>query len=100
MVLTIVLLVVSTLALPVEIGTSSPTCRIAGRLSTTTTDGFDRTLTLVTACKASRMTRGCASGPMRRLNPGKVRARNGAMTPAGLAAGACGELVFKAEPLS
>src|SRR5215470_7402795 len=82
MVLTMVLLVVSTLALPVEIGTSSPTCSVAAWLSMTTIDGFDRTLTLVTACSASRMTFGCFSGPIRKLKPGKARLRKAPATPA------------------
>jgi hypothetical protein len=47
-VFTTVLLVVSTVALPVETGTLSPTWSVATSLLTTTSDGLDKTLTLVT----------------------------------------------------
>ena len=73
MVFTTVLLVVSTVALPVETGTTSPTCSVATWLLMTTSDGFDSTLTLVTACSASRMKLGCVSEPIRKLKPGKAR---------------------------
>src|SRR5216683_7036848 len=79
MVLTMVLLVavaeLSTLAEPVEIGTSLPTIRVATWLSMTTTEGFDSTLRVVTACKASRITFGAFSEPTRKLNPGNARLR-------------------------
>src|SRR3982751_3239415 len=73
MVLTTVLLDESTVALPVETGTTSPTCRVAVWLLITTNDGLDNTLTLVTVCRASRMTFGDASDPTRKLNPGRTR---------------------------
>src|SRR5579864_2133883 len=73
MVLTTVLLVVSTVALPVDTGTTSPTCSVATWLLTTTIDGFDSTLTLVTVWSVSRIALGCASDPIRKLNPGKAR---------------------------
>src|ERR1700721_3718255 len=73
MVLTTVLLVVSTVALPVDTGTASPTCSVAVWLSITTSDGLDSTLTLVTVCSASRMKLGCVSEPTRKLNPGNAR---------------------------
>src|SRR3954451_18385666 len=73
MVLTTVLLVVSTVALPVETGTTSPTCRVADWLLITTSDGLESTFTLVTACSASRTAAGCASDPTRKLKPGKAR---------------------------
>src|ERR1700742_2061690 len=76
MVLTMVLLVVSTLALPVDTGTTSPTCSIAFWLLMTTRDGFDSTLTVVTVCNASRIRLGCVSEPARKLNPGKARLMN------------------------
>src|ERR1700754_641949 len=82
MVLTTVLLEVSTVALPVEIGSSSPTCSVATWLSITTTDGFDRTLMSVTAWSASRIILGDASGPMRKLKPGNARLMNALATPA------------------
>src|SRR6478609_61501 len=75
MVLTTVLLAVSTVAVPVENGTWSPTCRVADWLSSTTSDGFDSTLTLVTPCSASRTTRGEFSAPIRKLKPGSTRPR-------------------------
>src|ERR1700760_4537508 len=73
MVLTTVLLVVSTVALPVETGTTSPTCKVATWLLTTTSDGLDNTFTLVTAWSASRTKLGCVSDPIRKLKPGKAR---------------------------
>src|SRR5215470_6638613 len=73
MVLTTVLLVVSTVALPVDTGTTSPTWSVATWLLMTTSDGLDNTLTLVTACSASRMKLGCVSEPIRKLKPGKAR---------------------------
>src|ERR1700681_150098 len=82
MVLTIVLLVVSTFAVPVEIGTSLPTIRVATWLSMTTTEGFDSTLRVVTACKASRITFGWVSGPIRKLKPGNARLRAEPTRPA------------------
>src|SRR6266481_4098657 len=60
---------------PVVIGTSLPTIRVATSLSTTTTDGFDSTLVVVTACKASRITFGAVSEPSRKLKPGNARLR-------------------------
>src|SRR5712671_3353175 len=65
----------SRVAEPVEIGTSLPTIRVATSLSTTTTDGFDSTLVVVTACKASRTTFGVLSEPISKLNPGNARLR-------------------------
>src|SRR5215831_17135971 len=73
MVLTTVLLVVSTVALPVDTGTTSPTCSVATWLLITTSDGLDSTFTLVTVCRASRMADGLASDPIRKLKPGKAR---------------------------
>src|ERR1700752_316717 len=73
MVLTTVLLVVSTVALPVDTGTTSPTCSVATWLLMTTSDGFDSTFTDVTVCSASRMACGLASDPSRKLKPGKAR---------------------------
>src|SRR5262249_36005417 len=73
--LTMELLPVSRVAEPVEIGTSLPTISVATWLSTTTTDGFDSTLVVVTACKASRTTFGVVSEPIRKLKPGKARLR-------------------------
>src|ERR1700761_3554501 len=70
MVLTRVLLVAITVALPVEIGTESPTCSVATWLLTTTRDGLDKTLRLVTACSASRITLGWVADPTRKLKPG------------------------------
>src|ERR1700733_8185694 len=85
MVLTIVLLVevaeLSTFAEPVEIGTSLPTIRVATWLSMTTTDGFDNTLRLVTACRASRTTFGLLSPPTRKLKPGHARLSAAATRP-------------------
>src|SRR5215471_12650191 len=75
MVLTIVLLAVSTFAEPVEIGTSLPTIKVATWLSITTSEGFDSTLVVVTACRASRTTFGVDSEPIRKLNPGNARLR-------------------------
>ena len=60
-------------AVRVVTGISSPTCSIAGWLSTTTSDGEDSTLTFVKLESASRTTRGCASWPSRRLKPGSTR---------------------------
>src|SRR5262245_46160372 len=76
MVLTTVLLVVSTVALPVDTGTTSPTCSVATWLLITTSDGLDSTLTLVTACRASRLKLGWGSDPIRKLKPGKARLMN------------------------
>src|SRR6201996_9775717 len=73
MVLTTVLLLDRTVALPVDTGTASPTCSVADWLSTTTSDGLDSTLTLVTVCKASRMKFGFASDPIRKLKLGNAR---------------------------
>src|ERR1700733_9909154 len=73
MVLTTVLLLDSTVALPVDTGTASPTCKVADWLSTTTSDGLDSTLTLVTVCNASRIRLGWVSEPIRKLKPGKAR---------------------------
>src|SRR5262249_33363699 len=73
--LTMELLPVSRVAEPVEIGTSLPTIRVATSLSTTTTDGFDSTLVVVTACKASRTTFGVLSEPIIKLKPGNARLR-------------------------
>src|SRR3954449_11328057 len=73
MVLTTVLLAVSTVAVPVENGTWSPTCKVADWLSSTTSDGLDSTLTLVMPCSASRTTRGEFSDPIRKLKPGSTR---------------------------
>src|ERR1700719_3191640 len=75
MVLTTALLAESTVAEPVEIGTSLPTIRVATWLSITTSEGFDSTLVLVTACKASRTTFGVDSEPSRKLKPGNARLR-------------------------
>src|ERR1700710_1593970 len=96
MVLTTVLFAVSTVAVPVENGTWSPTCRVAAWLSSTTSDGFDSTLTLVTPCSASRMTRGEFSDPIRKLKPGSTRPNTApAATPTAVAGrvtpGALGE---------
>src|SRR5215831_16527500 len=77
-----VLLVVSTFAVPVEIGTSLPTIRVATWLSMTTSDGFDSTLVLVTACRASSTTFGVDSEPIRKLNPGNARLRAAPTSPA------------------
>src|ERR1700733_9616110 len=76
MVFTMLLLVVSTLALPVDTGTTSPTCSVAFWLLMTTSDGLDSTLTVVTVCNASRIKLGCVSEPTRKLNPGKARLMN------------------------
>src|SRR6266436_8525819 len=81
--LTIALFADSTVAEPVWIGTSLPTIRVATWLSTTTIDGFDSTLVVVTACKASRTRFGAASLPIRKLKPGNARPR---AAPARLAA--------------
>src|SRR3954464_4860380 len=103
MVFTTVLLVVRTVALPVEIGTWSPTCNVAVWLSMTTSDGLDRTLTSVTVCSASRIKLGWDSDPIRKLNPGNARLRNALVTlPAAeaMVAGADVEVVLRAEPWS
>ena len=71
MVLTTVLLAVSTVAVPVENGTWSPTCKVAAWLSSTTSDGLDSTLTSVTLCSASRMTRGEFSASDQEIEAGK-----------------------------
>src|SRR5215468_9708905 len=73
MVFTTVLLVVRTVALPVDTGTTSPTCSVATWLLITTRDGFDSTFTEVTSCRASRMACGLPSDPIRKLKPGKTR---------------------------
>src|SRR5882757_5526912 len=109
MVLTTVLLVVSTVALPVDTGTTSPTCRVATWLLMTTNDGLDSTLTLVTACSASRMRLGWVSDPIRKLNPGNARLMKALVTdPATDAtpvtgsmavAGAVVAWVFRIEPV-
>src|SRR3954469_19944616 len=80
MVFTTVLLVVSTVALPVETGTWSPTCKVATWLSMTTSEGLDRTLTSVTVCSASRIKLGWDSEPIRKLKPGKARLRKALVT--------------------
>src|SRR6266853_1644700 len=90
MVLTIVLLVVSTFAVPVEIGTSLPTIRVATWLSMTTREGLDSTLVVVTACKASRITFGEDSEPTRKLKPGNARLRAAPTRPAAFTDGAPG----------
>src|ERR1700686_1639191 len=115
MVFTTVLLVVSTVALPVDTGTTSPTWSDAVWLLITTNDGFDNTLTLVTVCKASRMALGCASDPIRKLKPGKARLMNALVTPpaaaaapvavpvvaaGGVTVGAAVDCVLRIEPLS
>src|SRR6516225_7276436 len=43
-----------------------------------TTEGAERTLTVVKLESALRMTLGCAWGPSNRLNPGRICCRNGA----------------------
>src|SRR3954452_19357544 len=103
MVLTTVLLVVSTVALPVETGTWSPTCNVAAWLSITTSEGLDNTLTSVTVCNALRIALGCDSDPIRKLNPGKARFRKALVTvPAAeaIVAGADVEVVLSIEPWS
>src|SRR5690349_2628691 len=109
MVLTTVLLVVSTVALPVETGTTSPTCRVATWLLMTTSDGLDSTFTLVTVCKASRMADGLASEPTRKLKPGSARLINALVTVVAtfvavlvvvVVVGACVAWVLATEPLS
>src|SRR5580692_11380824 len=75
MVLTTVLLAVSTVAVPVEIGTWSPTCNVAAWLSRTTREGFDNTFTFVTLCRASSTTFGIDAGPRTRLKPGRTLLR-------------------------
>src|SRR5580692_4221463 len=75
MVLTTVLFAVSTVADPVEIGTWSPTCNVATWLSSTTSEGFDNTLTSVTLCSASSTTFGIDAGPSTKLRPGNTPAR-------------------------
>src|SRR5580704_15136586 len=76
MVLTMVFCVVSTLAVPVEIGTSSPTISVATWLSVTTREGLDSTFTSVTECSALRTTLGLDCEPTRKLNPGRVWPRS------------------------
>src|SRR5215467_15579617 len=78
------LLPVSRVAEPVVIGTSLPTNRVATSLSTTTTDGFDSTLVVVTACKASSTTFGRFSLPIKKLKPGNARLRAAPATSAPL----------------
>src|ERR1700760_1543970 len=108
MVLTTVLLLDSTVALPVDTGTESPTCSVADWLSTTTSDGLDRTLTVVTVCKASRIRLGWVSEPIRKLKPGKARLMKALVTePATVVApvevvvvnGAVVAWVLKIEPV-
>ena len=82
MVLTIVFCVVSTFAVPVEIGTSSPTISVATWLSVTTSDGLDSTFTSVTEWSASMTTFGLDCEPTRKLNPGKVWPRSAPTAPA------------------
>src|ERR1700732_428775 len=81
MVLTTAWLAESTVAEPVEIGTSLPTIRVATWLSITTSEGFDSTLVVVTACNASRTTFGVDSEPSRKLKPGNARARPAPIRP-------------------
>src|SRR5262252_10651191 len=57
-------------AVPVLIGTSSPTCKSAGWLSIATIDGEERTLTSVTLDSALRITFGDAFEPSSKLKPG------------------------------
>src|SRR5580692_667673 len=76
MVLTTVLLAVSTFAVPVVIGTWSPTCNVAVWLSSTTSEGFDRTFTSVTLCSALRIRFGMFAGPSTRLRPGATALRS------------------------
>ena len=67
----------------------------------TTSDGFDKTLTLVTVCSASRIAFGCASEPIRKLKPGRARLMNAfATAPAALAALVPVDWVLRAEPWS
>src|ERR1700730_3892444 len=109
MVLTTVLLVVSTVALPVETGTTSPTCKVATWLLITTSDGLDRTFTLVTVCSASRIAVGLASEPSRKLKPGKARLMRALVTVEAtpvaasvvvVVVGGWVDCVLRAEPLS
>src|SRR5258707_15039345 len=109
MVFTTVLLVVRTVALPVDTGTTSPTCSVATWLLMTTSDGLDSTFTVVTECSASRMRLGCVSDPIRKLKPGKARlmkaletepateARPGVGSTVG--AGAVGARVLRRDPV-
>src|ERR1700760_3764254 len=109
MVLTTVLLLDSTVALPVDTGTESPTCSVADWLSTTTNDGLDRTLTVVTVCSASRIRLGWVSEPIRKLKPGKARLMNALDTEPATEAtpvvalvtvwGAAAAWVFRIEPV-
>src|SRR6185295_15496742 len=96
MVLTTVLLDESTVALPVETGTTSPTCSVAVWLLITTSEGLDSTLTLVTECRASRMTFGDASDPTRKLKPGSTRLM--AAVVAAFATVEAGDWVLMTEP--
>src|SRR5580704_18355318 len=57
-------------AVPVVIGTSSPTCRSAGWLSKATIEGEERTFTSVRLASALKIILGCDCGPNTRLNPG------------------------------
>src|SRR2546421_429335 len=109
MVLTTVLLVVRTVALPVDTGTTSPTCSVATWLLITTSDGLDSTFTLVTVCSASRMAEGLASDPTRKLKPGRARLMRALVTVEAIPVtgsvvvvvlGACVDCVLSAEPLS
>src|SRR3954451_487715 len=102
-VLTTVLLVVSTVALPVETGTWSPTCNVAVWLSITTSEGFDSTLTSVTVCSALSTAFGWDSDPTRKLNPGKARLRKAlVIDPAAEAtdAGPDGAVLLSIDPWS
>src|SRR6185369_17727123 len=109
MVLTTVLLVVSTVALPVETGTTSPTCRVAIWLLITTSDGLDKTLTLVTVWRASRIAAGFTSDPSRKLKPGRIRLMSPLVTVVAtpvtgsvvvVVVGGCVDWVLSREPLS
>src|SRR5713101_3485815 len=92
-------MVVSTFAVPVEIGTSLPTIRVATLLSMTTREGFDRILVVVTACKASRTTFGEDSDPTRKLKPGNARLSAAPTRPAAFTDGTPGGEVGMLEML-
>src|ERR1043166_5898350 len=82
----------------------------------TTSEGLDKTLTLVTVCSASRMADGLASEPTRKLKPGRARPMSALVTavaalvaaPVALVAvavavvvvGACAAWVLATEPRS
>src|ERR1700757_1986014 len=74
--LTTVLVVVSNVAELVVIGTSSPTWRRAGWLSSTTRDGEESTFTVVIVDRALMIARGFESGPSNRLKPGPTLERS------------------------